>query len=85
MKVPRLYLALGVEFRLHLIALVVEAVEELLLHHVSILVEYAVESPVGDERTGVAVFVETESVTLYFLFGHGKGRGKLSEQSVYGM
>ena len=70
--VPRFHLALGVVFWLHLIALVVEAVKEYFLHLVGILVEYAVESPVGDERTGVTIFIKAQSVTLYLLAGHAE-------------
>ena len=78
-----LHLALGIYLRLHLIALLIQAVEILLLHFVGTLMEHTVQYPVGNERTEESVLLEVQAVALNLLAGHAEGWGKLSEQTMH--
>ncbi len=59
-----LYLALGIYLWLHLITLVIQTVEILLLHLVGTLMEHTVQYPVGNERTGETVFLEVQTIAF---------------------
>ena len=62
-----LHLLLRVHLWLHLITLIVQAVEILLLHLVGTLMEHTIQHPVGDERTSETILLEVQAVRLDFL------------------
>ena len=80
-----LYLALGIYLRLHLITLVIQTVEILLLYLAGTLMEHTIQYPIGNERTGKTVFLEVQTIAFNLFTAHGKRRCKLSEQSMYAM
>ena len=47
--------------------------------------EHTVQYPVGNERTGEAVLLEVQAVTLDLTTGHGESWRKLSEQAMHAM
>ena len=47
--------------------------------------EHTVQYPVGNERTGEAVLLEVQAVTLNLTTGHGDSWRKLSEQAMHAM
>ena len=53
------------------------------LHMGSVLAKHAVDNPIADKRTGKRLFVERQSVGLYFLATHAQRGRKLTQQAIY--
>ena len=66
-----LYLALGIYARLHLITLVIQTVEILLLYLAGTLMEHTIQYPIGNERTGKTVFLEVQTIAFNLFTAHG--------------
>ena len=76
------HLTLAIHLRLHLVALVIQAVEILLLHLISTLMEHTVQNPVGNERTGESILLEIKAIRTNLICRHSQCRSKLTQQSV---
>ena len=76
------HLALAIHLRLHLVALVIQAVEIFLLHLVSTLMEHAVQNPVSNERTCESILLEIKAIRTNLICRHSQCRSKLTQQSV---
>src|SRR5574344_3063199 len=81
----RLYLALRIKRRLHLIHIVMGMVEEFLFHLVLPRAKDLLHHPVGDKGFGEKRFTERQPVTLYLIHRQWQCRRELPQQSMNGI